>query len=86
MNNSVQHYKSSMVGVGCRISHNTNRDRRNFWGGGHWANSIFVNDRIYNSVADYNSRVDVGCPPFSLHDGITFERFELEGTLCGAFL
>ena len=46
---------------------------------------VFVHDRIYNSVADYNSsnsgcRMYVGCPPFSFsHDGITFERFELEG-------
>ena len=42
--------------------------------------SFFVHDRIYNSVANYkSSRVDVGCPPFFIfHDGITFERFELE--------
>ena len=40
----------------------------------------------YNSVADYrSSRVDVVCwmsyvPSFfSLHDGITFDRFELQG-------
>ena len=54
---------------------------------------VFVHDRIYNSVADdSSSRVGVVCrtsyvicrmsdvPSFLLfHDGITFERFELEG-------
>ena len=24
-----------------RVSHSTNRDRKNFWGGGHWANKVF---------------------------------------------
>ena len=46
-----------------------------------------VHDRIYNSVADYNSlRVGVGCMydcmsdvPFHFHNGITSQRFELEG-------
>ena len=45
---------------------------------------LFVRDRIYNSVADYNSSiVGVGCmsdvPFFLFNDGITFERFVLEG-------
>ena len=42
----------------------------------------FVHDRIYNSFADYkSSRVGVGwrMSPLFFHDGITFERFELEG-------
>ena len=48
--------------------------------------TLFVHDKIYNSVADYkSSRVGVGCQMsddpffFLLHDGITFERFELQG-------
>ena len=42
---------------------------------------ILVHDRIYNSVADYNSsRVGVGCmSPFHVHDGIIFQCGELEG-------
>ena len=52
-----------------------------------WDRVIFVHDRIYNSVADYrSSRVGVGCRMsdvvcpllFFFHDGITFERFELQ--------
>ena len=41
-----------------------------------------VDVKIYNSVADLNSsRVGVGwrMSPFHFHDGITFQRFELEG-------
>ena len=52
---------------------------------------IFVHDGIYNSVADYYfSRVGVGCLMYVecmsvglffsfFYDGITFERFKLEG-------
>ena len=44
---------------------------------------VFVHDRIYNYVADYNSS-KVGVEMYVMstlffHDGITFERFELEG-------
>ena len=48
--------------------------------------AIFVHGRIYNSVAHYNSlKVGVGCmivcqmSPFYFYDGITSQRFELEG-------
>ena len=51
---------------------------------------FFVHDRIYNSVADYNSSsvgfgciLDV-CPPCNFHDGIILQRCEL-GFFVGPF-